>query len=398
MTVFLILKIIRKWISSVRATGSAVPNKPVRRPKSVRTPENIAAVRASIEQFPDRSARKHAAALRISSRTVRRILHSDLHLHPHKMMFDRNWAHKTVKRRDACNAILTAVPPGSVMWTSNEAHFHLCGTVNKQTFRYWASENPRELHQRPLHNSKVTVWCTVSSIGIIGPYFFESGGLTVTVTSARYCEMLENFLRPKMEEYGEEHDTEAFWFQQDGATAHTARRSREILQELFPGRLISLRGDVTWPPRSPDLTPCDFFLWEYVKAEVYKVWPRTLEALKEAIEDVIVGIPQNMLRRVAENFFERLNMCIARQGRHLDDMIFKTSWKKRYYMYFWAMKTFFMYLEPIFNNSLLKSGIAFCPTLYIKAYNYTGWVLAAVPTFYHGRRHCRLQLLFADGS
>ena len=42
---------------------------------------------------------------------------------------------------------------------SDEAHFHLNGTVNKQNFRYWASENPRELHQRPLHSPKVIVWC-----------------------------------------------------------------------------------------------------------------------------------------------------------------------------------------------------------------------------------------------
>jgi hypothetical protein len=35
--------------------------------------------------------------------------------------------------------------------------------------------NPIELHERPLHNSKVTVWCAISSFGIIGPYFFEDG-------------------------------------------------------------------------------------------------------------------------------------------------------------------------------------------------------------------------------
>jgi len=35
-----------------------------------------------------------------------------------------------------------------------------------------------------------------------------------------------------------------------------------VLREMFPGRLISLRGDVGWPARSPDLSPCDFFLWD----------------------------------------------------------------------------------------------------------------------------------------
>jgi hypothetical protein len=40
---------------------------------------------------------------------------------------------------------------------TDEAHFHLNGYVNKQNFRYWAPENPRLLHQAPLHNEKVSV-------------------------------------------------------------------------------------------------------------------------------------------------------------------------------------------------------------------------------------------------
>jgi hypothetical protein len=80
------------------------------------------------------------------------------------------------------------------------------GHSDKQNFRYWAAENPRELHARPLHSPKVTVWCTLSSIGVIGPYFFEEGGVTVTVNANRYYDMLEIFLRPKIDEYGEEHN------------------------------------------------------------------------------------------------------------------------------------------------------------------------------------------------
>ncbi|XP_017782729.1 PREDICTED: uncharacterized protein LOC108567045 [Nicrophorus vespilloides] len=67
-------KTILLWVQRVRETGSALKRKPPGRPKNVRTPENIAAVRASIKLFPTRSARKHALALRISERTVRRIL------------------------------------------------------------------------------------------------------------------------------------------------------------------------------------------------------------------------------------------------------------------------------------------------------------------------------------
>ena len=48
-------------------------------------------------------------------------------------------------------------------------------------------------------------------------------------------------------------------FQQDGATAHTAVISIAALRLLFPQWVISRFGDVSWPPRSPDLTAPDFF-------------------------------------------------------------------------------------------------------------------------------------------
>jgi len=139
--------------------------------------------------------------------------------------------------------------------------------------RYWAADNPRELHQRPLHSPRVTVWCAISSVGIIGPWFFEENEQIVTVTSDRYVNMLEEFFLPRLDEM----DLGDIWFQQDGATAHTSKASITVLREHFPGRLISLRGDLEWPARSPDLTPCDFFLWGYLKSRVCTNRPQTLE-------------------------------------------------------------------------------------------------------------------------
>jgi len=136
--------------------------------------------------------------------------------------------------------ILEQIPTVAVLLNSDEAHFHLNGAVNKQNFRYWAERNPRELQEQPLHSLRVTVWCAVADFGVIGPYFFEEGGATVTVTSDQYIETLETFLRPKLDDV----DTEDVWFQQDRATAHTAPRSLRVLREMFPGHLISLRGDV----------------------------------------------------------------------------------------------------------------------------------------------------------
>lgn len=49
----------------------------------MRTPDNIERVR--VERSPHPSARRHSVTLGISNRTVRRILHQDLHFHPYKI-------------------------------------------------------------------------------------------------------------------------------------------------------------------------------------------------------------------------------------------------------------------------------------------------------------------------
>jgi hypothetical protein len=139
---------------------------------------------------------------------------------------------------------------------SDEAHFHLSGFVNKQNFRYLSATNPTELHERPLHSSKGTVWWTLSSFGIISPYFFEDEReKAVTVTAARYVHMLENFLGP---EFASHPVTKETFLQQDQATSHTARNPMEAVRDMFPNHVTSRFGDITWPARSPDLSACDF--------------------------------------------------------------------------------------------------------------------------------------------
>ena len=56
-----------------------------------------------------------------------------------------------------------------------------------------------------------------------------------------------------------------------------------------------------WPPRSPDLTPCDFYLWGYTKEEVYKTKPRTLEDLETRIREVLNDIPDDILQEVVHS-------------------------------------------------------------------------------------------------
>ncbi|GFW50374.1 uncharacterized protein TNCV_2886801 [Trichonephila clavipes] len=141
---------------------------------------------------------------------------------------------------------------------SDEAHFWLNGYVTKQNCRIWREANPQVYVETPLHPEKPTVWCALWAGGIIGPYFFKNDeGHNVTVNGDRYRAMITNFFIRELNN----HDVQELWFQQDGATCHTARATIDLLKGTFGDRLISRFGLVNWPPRSCDLTPLDYFLW-----------------------------------------------------------------------------------------------------------------------------------------
>ncbi|GFW80839.1 transposase domain containing protein [Trichonephila clavipes] len=80
--------------------------------------------------------------------------------------------------------------------------------------------------------------------------------LYAKVTGDRYRAMITNFFIPELNN----HDVQELWFQQDGATCHTARATIDLLKDTFGDRLISRFGPVNWPLRSCDLTPLDYFL------------------------------------------------------------------------------------------------------------------------------------------
>ena len=108
----------------------------------------------------------------------------------------------------------------------------------------------------------------------------------VTVNGDRYRAMLNEFLFIKIEE----EDIGNIWFQQDGATCHTAEATIDVLRPVFEDRIISRRADVVWPPRTCDLISLDYYLWGTVKDKYYADKPETIDALKDNIREAISEI------------------------------------------------------------------------------------------------------------
>ena len=120
----------------------------------------------------------------------------------------------------------------------------------------------------------------------------------------------------------------AQWFQQDGATPHTAIATRALLTEKFGDNIISLKTTHAWSHRSPDLNAPDFFLWGYTKDNVYKNNPTTILDLKHEIEVFMKGINVDTCQRVVEtcqqviqNFAVRVRECLVRRGGHIEHIL-----------------------------------------------------------------------------
>ncbi|KAJ4429202.1 hypothetical protein ANN_26205 [Periplaneta americana] len=70
---------------------------------------------------------------------------------------------------------------------------------------------------------------------------------------------------------------------------------RQKLNEMFGVHWIGRGGPQSWPPRSPDLTSLDSFLWEFVKQHVSQIEPTSIDDLKQRITHIIQHIPHATL-------------------------------------------------------------------------------------------------------
>jgi len=73
-----------------------------------------------------------------------------------------------------------------------------------------------------------------------------------------------------------------------------------------------------WPPRSPDITPLDFFLWGFVKDIVFSTPVPDITNLKARIIDAFAEITEDMLENTWRETDYRLDVLRATKGAHVE--------------------------------------------------------------------------------
>ena len=121
--------------------------------------------------------------------------------------------------------------------------------------------------------------------------------------------MLENWLMPQLND-----DSNDYIFQQDGSPARY-KDVRRYLNRNLPQRWIGRTGKeddalMRWPPRSPDLTPCEFFFWGFVKDTVFvPPLPANLQIFATVSPLLWLWFDRAILTRVWNEMGYRIDVC-----------------------------------------------------------------------------------------
>ena len=242
------------------------------------TPANAANVRAvcardaakDIEHPHSPVSSQRRNVLGLSKGTWQRLVKQEK-LHPYKMIRSQRLLPQDFPRRlNMCNFLTTLTPDDiSNILFSDEAQFHLDGTINTQNVRRYAPRKgsvpagqaqgrPNHFrHQKSTFSPHVMVFLGLRGNGTLFGYSKLEGGLN----SRAYHNLLQHRVLPSVRATNGG-TLQGLTWQQDGAPPHASDQNIQYLARQFGGRLIARRsepfGGRDWAARSPDLNPLDY--------------------------------------------------------------------------------------------------------------------------------------------
>ena len=158
--------------------------------------------------------------------------------------------------------------------TSDEAWVYLTDTGRKRSVQYISREKKQSDAEPAIHIANprgVMVWVGMSANGLSRPQFIDAGA---KINAVYYQQkVLEPFFTKELAKL---YPNRVYLFHQDSAPS----KAKSTMQWLRSHRVPFITPE-QWMPSSPDASPCDFFLWGYLKAQLNKKAPRTVDGLKK---------------------------------------------------------------------------------------------------------------------
>lgn len=255
----------------LRENGSLKPRNGDRgRIRTVRTAAAEEMILNRVEENPTISTRRIEHELQIPKSTVHCVLKEHLlqpfHVQKVHELLDVDTATRLTFCRLIQNYRNRNIHFCKKILFTDEACFRRSGITNLHNEHVYSDENPHATKVTHFqHEFKINIWAGIINNVIVGPVVMPD-----QLNGNDYLNFLQQTLPDLLEDLPLI-ARQNMWFMHDGAPPHFTLAVRQHLHEIFPEHWIGRGNDapIHWPARSPDLTPCDFFMWGAVKSKVY---------------------------------------------------------------------------------------------------------------------------------
>lgn len=311
-------KVFEKLVKNLRQEGSFKP----KRKRQTTVNEFITiGILGFFEAYPKASLQEAAENVGVHKSTVRKVLKT----HKYKCYREGRLVQAllpgdTDRRLTFCRwfvarSIGNHSFPNLIIWT-DECNFSNNGMYNRKNNHYWSRTNP--VRTTETHNQvrfSFNCWCAILHNKIFAIKIYHG-----TLNSEKYQEIL-NVVVDKVDDSISLSNLNNVIYQQDGAPAHNSTASKQFLDEHFPGHWMGTYGPIKWPPRSPDMTPMDFFVWGHLKGRVYESRYNTVQELKDAVLYHLNNIHHISLAKATRGVLKRARICIQQEGGHIEHLL-----------------------------------------------------------------------------
>jgi len=303
-----------EWFSAFKEGREVLEDLPrFGRPSTFTTNDNIEKIKHLVLQNRRFSVRELAREVNIDKMTVHGIITNILGMKrvaARLVPKDLNLFQKHYRKQVAEDMISRGPDFLNRIITGDETWVYEFDTLTSQQSTEWRMENEPNPKKARRSRSKLKVLLTVffGCRGVVHSEFLPEGQ---TVNKDYYLSVLrrlrENIRRKRPELWREN----SWILHDDNAPAHRAT----IVADYKAKNSVN---SVNHPPYSPDLAPCDFFLFPKLKLPLRGTRFSSIDDIKRNSQRVLKAIPESAYQKCMEDWFRRFHMCIANDGDYFE--------------------------------------------------------------------------------
>ena len=310
------LRTVERWVHAFKDGDESVSDNACSgHPCKAVMSEKIAKADDFISNNPHITTTELASQVGISRERITHILRNELGFHkvcakwvPHKLSEDNKRLRVEVSKE-----LLETLKEGyNNIITGDETWIYFFTISSKEANKVWVEKGEnRPQIVRTAQNSKKRMFCIFYTIdGVIARIVVKKGH---TVTGKLYAnsilpEVFSNFMKKRGRT-----SVRDVMLHHDNAAPHKSAVVMEYLRKEW----IKL---LPHPPYSPDIAPCDFFLFPQIKKELKGKSFNNVKNLARAIQAVVESIPKANYEKSFQSWQNCLQCCIDVNGEYFEGM------------------------------------------------------------------------------